>query len=106
MFTYLPQKSEPNRTRMTVGGNLAEFDGTVNIRTDDMTTSKMLWNSIISKEGAKCMCMDIKNNYLCTPLPEGEFEYMRIPIKLIPDEIINAYNLTPLIHNGAVYVET
>jgi hypothetical protein len=33
------------------------------------------------------------------------FEYMRIPIKLIPQEIINQYNLLPLVSDGHVYME-
>jgi hypothetical protein len=33
------------------------------------------------------------------------YEYMRIPIDMLPDAIIEQYNLQPLIHNGAVYVE-
>ena len=100
-----PQKKEPNRTRMTVGGNLIEYDGDVYTRTAGMTTSKLLWNSIISTKGARCMCMDIKNFYLGTPLPAGQEEYIRIPLELIPEAIINEYNLRPLVHHGAVYVE-
>jgi hypothetical protein len=30
---------------------------------------------------------------------------MRIPIDMIPEAIIEKYNLRPLIHNGAVYVK-
>ena len=33
------------------------------------------------------------------------YEYMRIPLSMIPQAIIAQYNLTPLIHNGFVYVE-
>jgi hypothetical protein len=33
------------------------------------------------------------------------FEYMRIPIKLIPHEIIVQYNLLPLVSEGHVYIE-
>ena len=49
------------------------------------------------------MCMDVKNFYLNTPMPR--YEYMKIPIALIPDEVIMAYNLQPLIHNGYIYIE-
>ena len=31
------------------------------------------------------------------------FEYMRIPIDLIPEEFIEKYNLRPLVKNGYVY---
>jgi hypothetical protein len=33
------------------------------------------------------------------------FEYMRIPTKLIPHEIIVQYNLLPLVSDGHVYIE-
>jgi hypothetical protein len=33
------------------------------------------------------------------------FEYMRIPIKLIPHEIIDQYNLLPLVSDGHIYIE-
>jgi hypothetical protein len=33
------------------------------------------------------------------------FEYMRIPIRLIPHEIIVQYNLLPLVSDGHVYIE-
>jgi hypothetical protein len=67
-----PQKKDTNSTRMAVGGNLIDYDGDVYTRTAGMTTSKLLWNSIISTKDARCMCMDTKNFYLGTPLPAGQ----------------------------------
>ena len=49
------------------------------------------------------MGLDIKDYYLNNILPRKE--YLRIPIKAIPQEIIDLYNLAPLVHNGYVYVE-
>ena len=49
------------------------------------------------------MCGDIKNFYLGTPM--ARYEYMRLPIKLIPDEIIEAYELRTKAHNDHVYME-
>jgi hypothetical protein len=49
------------------------------------------------------MCLDINNFYLGTPMEA--FEYMHIPIKLIPQEIIDKYNLLTLVSDGHVYVE-
>jgi hypothetical protein len=49
------------------------------------------------------MCLDVKNVYLGTPM--DSFEYMRIPIKRIPQEIIDHYNLLPLVSYGHVYIE-
>jgi len=49
------------------------------------------------------MTLDLKNFYLNTPLTR--FEYMRIPINIIPTDIIDHYNLQPLVTNGHVMVE-
>jgi hypothetical protein len=35
----------------------------------------------------------------------ARYEYMRMPIKLIPDEIVQAYDLPPLVHQGYIYME-
>jgi hypothetical protein len=43
------------------------------------------------------------NFYLGTPV--DSFEYMWIAIKLIPQEIIEEYNLLPLVLDGHVYIE-
>ena len=45
---------------------------------------------------------DIKNYFLGTPLPRKE--YMKIHISLLPQEIIDEYNLMPKVNNGHVYV--
>ena len=49
------------------------------------------------------MGIDLKNFYLNTPMER--FEYMRLPITIIPDKIIQQYNLLPKVHNGYVYIE-
>jgi hypothetical protein len=49
------------------------------------------------------MCLDVKNFYLGTPM--DAFEYMRIPTKRISYEIIEQYNLLPLVSDGHVYIE-
>jgi hypothetical protein len=35
----------------------------------------------------------------------SRYEYMRLSINIIPQEIIEAYNLMPFVHNGHVYIE-
>jgi len=35
----------------------------------------------------------------------NEYEYMRIPLAVIPKTILDKYNLWPLIHKGHVYIE-
>jgi hypothetical protein len=51
----------------------------------------MLINSTLSTKDAKMMMTDIKNYYLGTPLPTHE--YMRLPISILPDEIIKKYHI-------------
>jgi hypothetical protein len=50
------------------------------------------------------MMMDIKNYYLGTPLPR--FEYMKMLLSCVPEEIIQKYNLNALAVDGWVYIET
>ena len=64
---FRPQKKDPNHVRITAGSNLIEYPGELTTRTADLTTSKILWNSFLSTEGAKFMGIDISNFYLGTP---------------------------------------
>ena len=91
MVDFRPQKTDPNRFRITVGGNLIDYPYELATRTADLTTSKVMWNSVISTPGAKYACADVKNFYLMRPL--DRFEYMRMRIDLIPQELIDLYNL-------------
>jgi hypothetical protein len=95
-----PTKSEIHRVRLNLGGNLIQYQGDVSTRSADLTTSKCLCNSTISTDGARYLCLDVKNFYLGTPM--DTFEYMRIPIKSIPHEIILQYNLLPLVSDGHI----
>ena len=79
---YRKQKNDPNRVRITVGGNLLKDDQELTVRTADLTTSKVMWNSTISTPGARFMCSDINGFYLETPLPKKE--YMRMDMRDIP----------------------
>jgi len=55
------QKEDPYRIRITAGGNLLTYKGNISTRTADLSTSKLLWNSVLSTDGAKYMCLDIQN---------------------------------------------
>ena len=101
--SYRPQKAEPYRTRLTVGGNLIDYPGNLSMKVADMTTFKILVNSTLSTPGARWLGLDVKNYYLGTPM--DDYEYMFIPITSIPDEIIAHYKLRDLVHNGRVYIE-
>ena len=58
---FRPQKKDPNRVRMTAGGNLIKYPGELTTRTADLTTSKVIWNSVLSTKVAKFMGINIKN---------------------------------------------
>ena len=98
-----PMKANPRRVRFTVGGDRVDYPGDVSTKTADLTTAKILFNHVLSTPDAKFMGIDIKDFYLNNPM--DRYEYMRIPISQIPPKIIDLYNLQPLVHNGAVYVE-
>lgn len=100
---FRPQKPDPNRVRMTAGGNLIKYPGELTTRTADLSTSKIIWNSVLSTENAKYMCMDVKNFYLGTPL--DRYEYMRIPLAHFPEHTIQQYKLRENQKNGFIYVE-
>jgi hypothetical protein len=98
---YRPQKSEPYRCRITIGGDRTDYMGEVSTKTADLTTTKCLLNIVVSKPRGKFMTADVKNFYLSTPMDRPE--YMRIALKNIPDEIIQDYNVMDLIQDGYVY---
>ena len=98
-----PEKDDPNRTRITVGGTNINTPIDCGTPTADLLTVKLLFNSIISTKGAKFMSIDIKNFYLNTPMER--YEYMRMKLSNFPQDIIDEYNLTEKARNGYVYVE-
>jgi len=100
---YRPQKEDPHRIRITAGSNLINYKGNASVRTADIDTAKIHWNSVISTPNAKYMCLDIKKFYLTAALEY--FEYMKIPLELFPEWTQEQYNLKELALEGWVYIE-
>jgi len=100
---HRPQKEDPNRIRIAVGGNLITYKGSTSTRTADLTNSKLLWNSVLSTKDAKYMCIDIKNLYLTAAL--DYYEYMKIPLALFPEWIKTQYNMNTHAREGFVFLE-
>ena len=96
-----PQKADPNRTRITIGGNLICYPGEVSTPTASLELVKLMLNSVLSRKGAKFACFDISNFYLGTPLPRPE--YVRMKIADIPQEFIDEYNLHKFVRDGWIY---
>jgi hypothetical protein len=69
-----------------------------------MLLVKLLFdNSVISTKGAKFMSLDLSNFYLETPIER--YEYMRMRMADMPEEIIQQYNLRDKEKDGYMYVE-
>jgi hypothetical protein len=100
---HKPNKAEKERVKLTVGGDRLDNTGEVATSTADITTFKILINSTLSTKDAKMMMMDIKKYYLGPPLPR--YEYIRLPLSIIPDEIITKYKLRAISMGGWVYLE-
>ncbi len=86
-----------------MGGNLIKYPFKLTTHTANMLLSKIMWNSIISTPDARFARADIKNMYLKTLL--NWYEYMRMPLDLFPDDIVNHYKLRRKAKNGFVYME-
>ena len=86
MAEIRPQKAETHCTRLTVGGNFINFHGYFTTPTADLITSNLNFNIILSTKNTKIMCADISNFYLNKPMKR--YEYMKLPLDSIPEEII------------------
>ena len=69
-----------------MGGNLINFPGDATTPTAYLITDKLIFNSVLSTKNAKFMCADIANFYINNPM--NRFEYMKLPLDIIPEEII------------------
>lgn len=101
---YRPMKEEAWRVRLTVGGDKLDYPGDPGAPAASLTETKLVVNSVISTPGAKFMTADIKDYFLNNPMEY--YEYMKIQIKWIPEEIILQYGLREVVDaDGYVYVE-
>ena len=74
-----------------MGGENISYDDPVSITTSDLTTAKIHWNSVLSTPDGKYLIVDVKNLYLNNPIKKAE--YYKIFLKIIPQEIIDKYEL-------------
>ena len=86
-----------------MGGYKITFDGPVSNTKSDLTTYMIHWNSIISTTGAKYLVINFKNFYINNPMLKHK--YYNIALKLIPQEVINTYNLMDKQINGFLRVK-
>ena len=93
----------PIYMRITISGNRITFPGDVGTPTASLELSKLVFNSVLSRPGAKFTTFDICNFYLQTPLDRPE--YARIKLSDIPEEFILEYNLLSYARDGWIYFE-
>ena len=106
VFDFRPLKSEPYRCRLVVGGDKLPYPNDASSPAASLLETKILLNSTISdaKNGARFMAADLKDFFLASPMDSPEF--MKIPLKHIPEDIITTYNLRNLVtSDGYVYVK-
>ncbi len=62
-----PQKEDPHQIQIMARGDLVTYNGKLSVRTADINTAKLHWNTEISTPSAKYMCLDV--NYFISPRP-------------------------------------
>ena len=81
--------------QFTAGGNISKHNGQTSIEKASIETAKLLVNSVLSTKDAKFMAMDISNFYIQIDLED--YQYIYFPIDMIPQDIIDKYNLTTIV---------
>ena len=82
------------RVRVTVGGDVIDYTGITSIDTDSLATTSILLNSVISTLNEILMKAEIKYFYYNNPL--SRFEYLRMSVADIPEEVIMQCHLEKL----------
>jgi hypothetical protein len=86
-----PEKNDPDRTRITIGGSRICYPGNIGTNTALLELIKLILSSVLSRKGARFSTINLKNFYLDTPMPDPE--YIHVKISDIPDKFILEYNL-------------
>ena len=94
VVAYCLQKADPYQTQLTIGGNHLHYPHDASTSIADITTIKLLLNSTIFTPNARFLALDIKNYYLGAPL--DQYDYMCLPISIIPTDIATKYKLHDL----------
>ena len=101
---FLPQKPDPHRIRITVGGSKISVGYDIVTPTDELTTAKILINSTLSNRGDRWDGFGLMNMYLNTILKD--YDNLRVHMSQIPEEFIQEYNLQQFVNpDGWVFFE-
>ena len=80
---FRPQKPDPHRIRITVGGSKISVDYDIGTPTADLSTAKILVNSTLSIRGGQWAGFDLMNMYLNKNLKD--YENLRVHTSQIPE---------------------
>ena len=103
---HRPLKEEEYRARLVVGGDKLTYHADASSPAASILETKILVNSILSDydEGARFMSVDLKDFFLQSFMESPEF--MRLPFKWFPQDIIEKYNLSKLVtKDGFIYIK-
>ena len=102
--TIHPNKTEPNRTCITLGRDCIHYPNNVSTPTANLLLFKLHLNSIISIESAYFVTANISNFYLKTP--QKQPKYVFIILCNVPNEIIKEYKLSEKVgEDRYIYIE-
>ena len=103
---YKPLDIEPDgvqrRVRGTFGGDRSSYTGRKSAKTAELEAVKGLMTAAVH-EKAHLTAADIKDFYLAEPMERAE--YLKIPVRLFSDAILDELALRPYIENGFIHME-
>ena len=86
-----------------MGGGRVNYPGYCATPTVELTTVKILLDSIVSTPNTKFMTIDIKGFYLNTPMAQSK--YMHLKLGNLPKSVVQQYNLEEkTTRDGYMYV--
>jgi hypothetical protein len=83
---------------------MTEFSFGFEVQLEEIFPRSHTIHSVISFD-KQWMTIDTKDYYLGTPLPASRYEYIRIPLRMVPAAVLDRYNLHPYITHDHVYFE-
>ena len=101
---YRPEKSDPYRTRLTVGGDRVNYLGYYGTHTADLIAVKLLLSSLVLTPDAKFMTISVKDFYLNTPMARRN--YMHLKLSDLTESVVQQYKLeSKATKDGYAHVE-
>ena len=91
VYDYLPRKNYPYCIRLTIGSDNIPYPSDSGSPAATLLEAKIIFNIDISTPGSRFIGAFIKDYFLCSPMEC--FEYIKIPLCWIPEEIRTQYNL-------------